>query len=110
MHLPADQEVDAVRPRREPGDIRAMTFRIILFEYPQDSLKRETPEAPDFFSDLNFGQIIDAVTAGLQEYNLKPLWRKHLKNSTFTEISFRRFPNSVFSLRPSDLCSLTSVL
>ena len=72
MHLPADQEADAVHPR-EPEGIRAMAFRSILFEYPQVSLKRETPDAPDFFSDLYLDQIIDAVTAGRQEYNLKPL-------------------------------------
>ena len=70
IHLPADHEADALRPRHEPEGIRAMTFRSILFENPQDSIKRETSEAPDFFSDLNLDQIIDAVTAGRQDYNL----------------------------------------
>jgi len=51
-----------------------MTFRSILVENPQDSLQKETPEAPDFFSDLNLDQIIDAVTAGRQDYNLKPFF------------------------------------
>jgi hypothetical protein len=74
IHLPAHQEVDSLRPGPEPEGIRAMTFRSVLFENPQDSLQRETPEAPGFFSDLNLDQIIDAVAAGRQEYNLKPFF------------------------------------
>ena len=39
-----------------------------------DSIKRETPHAPDFFVDLNLDQIIDAITVGKDEYNLKPFY------------------------------------
>ncbi len=51
-----------------------MTFRSILFERDEDRIKKEALEAPGFFVDLNLDQIINAITAGKQEYNLKPLF------------------------------------
>ena len=51
-----------------------MTFRSILFEKTEDSINKKTPEAPAFFVDLNLDQIVDAVTAGKEEYNLKPFF------------------------------------
>lgn len=51
-----------------------MTFQSILFKRTEDSMKKEILEAPTFFVDLNLDQIIDAVTAGRQEYNLKPFF------------------------------------
>jgi DNA mismatch repair ATPase MutS len=51
-----------------------MTFHSILFKRTEDSIKKETLEAPDFFVDLNLDQIIDVITAGRQEYNLKPFF------------------------------------
>ena len=51
-----------------------MNFHSILFERTEDSIKKETLEAPAFFVDLNLDQIIDAITAGKQEYNLKPFF------------------------------------
>ncbi len=55
-----------------------MTFHSILFETTEGDIRKETPEAPDFFVDLNLDQIIDAVTAGKQEYNLKPFFYNSL--------------------------------
>lgn len=54
-----------------PGGVFPMTFQSILFERTEDSI---TLEAPAFFVDLNLDQIIDAITAGRQEYNLKPFF------------------------------------
>jgi len=57
-----------------------MTFHGILFEKKEDSIKNETLEAPVFFVDLNLDQIIDAITAGKQEYNLKPFFYTSLND------------------------------
>ena len=51
-----------------------MTFPSILFEKTEDSIKKETLEAPAFFVDLNLDQIIDTIAAGKQEYDLKPFF------------------------------------
>lgn len=57
-----------------------MTFRSILFEKTEDGLRKETLEAPVFFVDLNLDQVIDAVTAGREEYNLKPFFYASLND------------------------------
>src|SRR6266542_4202150 len=57
-----------------------MDFHSILFERTEDSIKKETLEAPVFFVDLNLDQIIDAITAGRQEYNLKPFFYTSLND------------------------------
>jgi DNA mismatch repair protein MutS len=57
-----------------------MTFDSILVEESQDSSSKETLRPPDFFVDLNLDQIIDAITIGKDEYNLKPFFYTSLKN------------------------------
>ena len=57
-----------------------MTFHSILLEKTGDYIKKEKLEVPIFFADLNLDQIIDAVTAGKQEYNLKPFFYTPLKD------------------------------
>src|SRR6266516_1655492 len=57
-----------------------MTFHSILFERTEDSSKKETLEAPIFFVDLNLDQIIDAITDGRQEYDLKPFFYTSLND------------------------------
>lgn len=51
-----------------------MTFHSILFENITDSSEKETLEPPAFFADLNLDQVIDAITAGKQEYHLQPFF------------------------------------
>ena len=51
-----------------------MTFHSILSAGVSDSTQTEISHAPPFFIDLNLDQIIDAITLGKDEYNLKPFY------------------------------------
>ena len=64
-----------------------MVFHSILFERTQDSRNKETLEVPAFFVDLNLDQVINDITAGRQEYNLKPLFYTPL--NTIEAITYR---------------------
>jgi DNA mismatch repair protein MutS len=48
-----------------------MTFGSILFEQESGEENREAPECLD---DLNLDQVIDAITAGKEEYGLRPFF------------------------------------
>lgn len=47
------------------------TFRSILLDAPQAEGEVERQEPPDFFPDLNLDQIVDTITAGREQYDLK---------------------------------------
>jgi len=51
-----------------------MSFQSILFDRIDGGNRGEKLEAPAFFCDLNLDQIVDAVTFGRQEYDLKPFF------------------------------------
>lgn len=51
-----------------------MTFRSIMFPDTQMSPHGLLQEAPAYFKDLNLDQIVDAITKGKEEYNLKPFF------------------------------------
>jgi DNA mismatch repair ATPase MutS len=48
-----------------------MTFHSILYQSADVIIKEKTLVAPDYFVDLNLDQIINTITSGKEEYNLK---------------------------------------
>lgn len=50
------------------------TYDSILFESSNDRAADEATATPDFFIDLNCDQIVDAITAGKDDYNLRPFF------------------------------------
>ena len=56
-----------------------MSFSSILFETPEDRIGDDSLEAPAFFIDLNCDQVVAAITAGREEYNLKPFFHGCLR-------------------------------
>ncbi|MCA2000696.1 MAG: DNA mismatch repair protein MutS [Chloroflexi bacterium] len=64
-----------------------MTFHSILFRKPNNITKQETVEEPDFFPDLNLDQVINSITGGRQEYNLKPFFYAPLRDAD--DIAYR---------------------
>jgi hypothetical protein len=55
-----------------------MTFRSILRQAGAPQAAGEKPLAPAFAGDINFDQIIEAVTAGRQEYDLEEFFHSPL--------------------------------
>ena len=51
-----------------------MSFRSIVFQRTEDPVKAERTTPPSFFIDLHLDQIVDAITASKEEYNLKPFF------------------------------------
>jgi DNA mismatch repair ATPase MutS len=57
-----------------------MKFQGILFQSTLDRVPDEQLTAPDFFVDLNLDQIIAAIVAGKEEYNLNPFFYASLRD------------------------------
>lgn len=64
-----------------------MTFHSILFESGKNNLHNGDIKTPAFFIDLNLDQVIDSITSGREEYNLKPFFYTSLKG--VDEIKYR---------------------
>lgn len=51
-----------------------MSFTSILFSEYESSRDFEGCTAPEYFVDLNLDQVVNSITAGRDEYNLKPFF------------------------------------
>jgi DNA mismatch repair protein MutS len=52
----------------------ATRFESILFERPGAGSGAGGPEEPDYFADLNLDQVLESITAGRGQYELKPFF------------------------------------
>ena len=60
-----------MRSRPEAGEAR---FQSILFEQPARGAGVDGLQEPDFFADLNLDQVLESMTAGRKQYELKPFF------------------------------------
>jgi DNA mismatch repair protein MutS len=58
-----------------------MPFSSILFDEPVDSGYIDRSTEPAFFADLNLDQLVDAITANYDEYQLKPFFYRQLHDA-----------------------------
>jgi DNA mismatch repair protein MutS len=63
-------------------------FRTVLFPDADDALRDGAREAPDCFHDLNLGRVVEAITAGRQEYDLAPFF--HARLSDLDAVAYRQ--------------------
>lgn len=68
----------AVRHARKRSN--SEDFRGILFDESEIATDIDRQSAPEFFTDLNIDQIVASITAGRDEYNLKPFFYAPLSN------------------------------
>ena len=66
---------DFASKRAVPG----FSFHSILYAGPEDRRSDDTLGMPAFFTDLNCDQIVEAITAEREEYNLKPFFHDCLR-------------------------------
>ncbi len=73
------------RVRPTIGAERGTALPSVLFERPEDRPEDDRLEEPAFFADLNLDQIVGAITAGKDEYRLKPFFYAPLTTTSAIE-------------------------
>lgn len=72
-----DETVPADAARQDEAPL----FSSILFDDSRSESNIDGTPIPEFFTDLNLDQIVDAVTAGREEYSLKPFFYAPLQRA-----------------------------
>jgi len=57
-----------------------MHFPSVLFQNSDDRIRADQAVPPGFFGDLNLDQLVEAITASKQTYNLRPFYYTPLKD------------------------------
>jgi DNA mismatch repair protein MutS len=55
-------------------------FHSILFDSPEAGSVGDCQKVPEFFTDLNLDQVVASITAGREEYNLRPFFYVNLRH------------------------------
>ncbi|MGB7549190.1 MAG: hypothetical protein WBM14_15735, partial [Terracidiphilus sp.] len=58
---------------------RSVPFHSILFDGSENASKYADQAAPEYFGDLNLDQVVESITAGRDEYDLKPFFYQPLR-------------------------------
>ncbi|MGH3183536.1 MAG: hypothetical protein ACRDOE_16775, partial [Streptosporangiaceae bacterium] len=75
----ADGASASVTWRLEASEVR---FQSILFEQPTRGAGVDGLQEPDFFADLNLDQVLESMTVGRRQYELKPFFYAPLHDAT----------------------------
>jgi len=84
--IPSSSPPPSARPGG-PAACRPLTFHSVLFRSAADRPLEPPASEPGFFADLNLNQIVAAITAGKEEYVLKPFF--YLPQHDVDDVAFR---------------------
>ena len=59
---------------RSPLEASEARFQSVLFEQPARGAGIDGLQEPDFFADLNLDQVLESMTVGRQQYDLRPFF------------------------------------